>query len=172
MAYFQYIPTTIVDFSEFGQDSKKYIISDIITNVRIKADLLKNLVYYEEYDIKDGETPEIISELFYGTSQYHWVLMLINEKYSYIDDFPLTQINLEAYIYDKYGEAQYDINHYESSDGYWVMSDYVNPNGVADATPITNYDYELQLNEAKRRMKIIPPNVLGDVIRQFREVLK
>jgi hypothetical protein len=172
MAYFSKFPIVVVDLSEFGKDKQEYLLSDIVTNVRVKKDLLNNLSYYEEYDIRDGETPELISEKFYGTPLYHWVIMLINDKYDYINDFPMVQQTLEAYVEEKYGANKDSIRHYVTVDGFIVNSDYVNPQGVADATPVTNFEYEIQRNEEKRRIKMIAPDVLGEVIRQFREILK
>lgn len=173
MSYFNKFPLDVYDFSEFGQEKLEILVSDIITNVRIKTELLQNIVYYNEYDIRDGETPEIISEKFYGTPFLHWAIMLINERYDYLSDFPMALVNLEAYINDKYGVANINnIHHYQDSNGQWVNSDYVNPAGVADAIPITNYEYEVTLNENKRRIKIVPPEIMGEVLRRFREILK
>jgi|688.fasta_scaffold35525_8 hypothetical protein len=172
MSYFKNFPVAVVDFSEFGEEPKEYLISDIITNVRVKTNLFANLTFYEEYDIRDGENPEIISEKFYGTPYYHWIIMLTNERYDYINDFPLPQKQLEVFIDEKYGAAANNIRHYISTAGYIVMSDYVNELGVADATPVTNFEYEVDKNESKRRIKIIPADILGEVIRQFREILK
>jgi hypothetical protein len=172
MSYFTNLPKTVIDFSKYGEEPKLYLVTDIITNVRVKMDLLKNIVYYDEYDIRDGDTPEIISELFYNTPQYHWIVMLINERFDYINDFPMTQSALEAFIQQKYGDNLYDIHHYETSEGYVVNSDYVNPQGQADALPVTNYEYEVGINESKRSIKMIPPNILGEVLSQFREILK
>jgi hypothetical protein len=172
MSYFKYFQTEVVDFSQFGEEPKEYLISDIITNVRVKADIFKNIVYYQDYDIKDGETPEMISENFYGSPYYHWVIMLTNERYDYIEDFPMTTVTLEAYIDAKYGQDKDNIKHYVTANGDIVMSDYVNPLGVADATPMTYSDYEISLNESKRRIKMIPADILGEVMRSFREALK
>lgn len=173
MAYFETFKPILVDFSQLGGDPQPLLVSDILTNVRIKQDLLKNLVYYDTYDIQDGDTPEIVSELFYGTPDYHWVVMLVNERFDYINDFPMTQYALENYVAAKYGENNiYDIHHYEESNGFVVNSDYVNTNGQADATPITNYDYEVYQNEMKRSIKMIPTNFIGDVLARFGEILK
>jgi hypothetical protein len=173
MSYFANFAPIVVDFSQFGEDSKKYLITDIITNVRLKQILLSNLVYYDEYDIRDSETPEIMSEIFYGTSDLHWLIMLVNERYDYLNDFPMDQTTLELYINEKYGEENiYSIHHYESTEGYVVNSDYVNLSGVADATPMTNYDYEIATNEEKRRIKIVPPEFVGELLTRFREIFK
>jgi hypothetical protein len=173
MSYFNNFPLNVYDFSELGQDKQEILVSDIITNVRVKTEILQNIVFYNEYDIRDGETPEIISEKFYGTPTLHWAIMLINERYDYLMDFPATLPVLEAYITDKYGVANINnIHHYEDSKGNWVNSDYINRAGVADATPMTNYEYEVAINESKRRIKMVPPEIMGEVLRRFREILK
>lgn len=169
--YFKNFPPIVVDFSQYGLDKQQYLVTDITTNIRFKQELLSNILFYEEYDIRDGQTPEIISELFYGNPEYHWIIMLVNERYDYINDFPLTQVALEDYISQKYTN-QDDIHHYETVDGYVVNSDYLNPQGISDALPITNYEYEVAVNESKRRLKMIPGYILGDILRKFREILK
>lgn len=171
MSYFTYFPTIVVDFSERGGDPKRYLVSDIITNVRAKVELLSNLVTYESYVIQDGETPEMISELYYGSPMYHWVIMLVNDKYDYLNDFPMNQVSLESFVASKYEDPD-AIHHYQTSDGFVVNSDYINPSGVADAQPVTNYEYEEAINESKRTIKLIPPQLLGEVLSQFREILK
>lgn len=171
--YFSNFQSILVDFSQYGEQPKQYLVSDLLQNVRLKTELLNNLVYYEEFDISDGDTPEIISEMFYGTATFHWIVMLVNERYDYINDFPMTRVSLDNYIAEKYGEENIDnIHHYETSDGYIVNSDYINPQGVSDALQITNYEYEHTQNELKRRIKMIPSNVLADVLTQFREIMK
>jgi hypothetical protein len=77
---------------------------------------------YDEYDIIDGETPEIISEKFYGTPEYHWVVMLANEKFDYLNDFPLPESVLQKHISDSYNPTLY------SDDWYWDRTEH---NGVA-----------------------------------------
>lgn len=173
MSYFAKFPLTVYDFSELGENPLELLVSDVTTNVRVKTEILQNILYYNEYDIKEGETPEILSEKFYGTPYLHWAIMLINERYDYLSDFPQPLVSLESYITDKYGYANINnIHHYEDSKGNWVNSDYVNPAGVADAIPLTNYEYEVVVNENKRRIKMIPPEIMGEVLRKFRELLK
>jgi hypothetical protein len=171
--YFSNFKPVLVDFSQYGELPKQYLVSDLLQNVRLKTELLNNLVYYEEFDINDGDTPEIISEMFYGTPMYHWIIMLVNERYDYINDFPMIPASLEVYIVEKYGANNVDnIHHYVTADGYVVNSDYINAQGLADALPVTNYEHEFQQNETKRRIKMIPPAALADVLTQFREIMK
>jgi len=171
--YFSNLQPIVVDFSLYGEKPKNYLVTDLIQNVRIKTELLANIVYYEQFDISDGDTPEIISEMFYGTPNYHWIIMLVNERYDYINDFPMIPASLDVFINAKYGAANINvIHHYETVDGYIVNSDYINPQGISDALPITNYEYEQNENEKKRSIKMIPPEILADVLTQFREIMR
>lgn len=139
-------------------------LKDITENMRFKKEVLENVSLYEYYDIRDGDTPEIISEKFYGSPLYHWIIMVANLKYDYINDFPLAIPELEEHIRQKYGvENVYTTHHYEK--GGYVVSNIDYP----DATSVSNYDYEFRENEKKRRIKIISPNLLQEILRQFRE---
>ena len=86
--YFENFPIFLYDFKINGKTEYK-LVKDISQNVRVRKEILSSVTLYDEYDIRDGETPEIISEKVYGTPLYHWVIMLCNDNYNYIDDFPL-----------------------------------------------------------------------------------
>lgn len=139
-------------------------LKDITENMRFKKEVLENVTLYEYYDVRDEDTPEIISEKFYGSPLYHWVIMIANLKYDHIADFPMAIPELEEHIRQKYGvDAMYDTHHYIKNG--FVVSNIDYP----DATPVSNYDYEFEENEKKRRIKIISPNLLQEILRQFRE---
>ena len=143
-------------YYEFNINGKKVLktVKDITTNVRFRKELLSQVTLYDEYDIQEGETPDIIAAKYYGSSQYHWVVMLANERFDYINDFPLTQYAFELYTQDKYGESLYDTHHYEDSNGFIVDSGY----------PVSNYEYEHRINESKRRIKLISPRMLSTIL--------
>ena len=127
--------------------------------------VLETITLYELYDIRDGDTPEIISEKFYGSPLYHWVVMIANQKYDYINDFPLAIPELEQHIRDKYGDENVYATHHYEKDGM-IVSTYDYP----DASAVSNYDYEFSENEKKRRVKIISPTLLQEIVRQFRAI--
>lgn len=161
MSYFKKLPDMLYDLPVNGKDTT-FLVKDITANIRIISDVLSNITLYDEYDIVDGETPEIISQKFYGTSKYHWVIMIANDKYDYSTDFPLTFNRLEDYVKDKYGEDNlYSIHHYEDEYGNIVNSDY--PNSI----PVTNLDYEGSVNETKRRIKIIDKSLIQKITNEL-----
>ena len=141
------------------------IVKDITYNVRLRKAILENILLFDEYDIKDGETPEIIAAKVYGDPNYHWVIMLCNQRYDYIKDFPMQSNVFNDYLKATYGETLYDIKHYVNSKGLIVNSNYY------QAIPVTNYDYEVQLNESKRRIKLISPRLLSTVLANFNDII-
>lgn len=163
--YFEDFPKFVYEFEVAGQ-KKVILITDITRNVRFRVELLSNISLWDEYDIVDDETPEIIAEKLYGNSNYHWIIMLLNERFDYLADFPLSYPNLVAYVEDKYGTANVNaIHHYENARGFVVNYD------SPGAASISNLQYEDRLNENKRRIKVITPSMVDKVIQQFGELL-
>lgn len=145
--------------------TKAILMKDVTRNIRFRRDVLANVTVYDEYDIVDGETPEIIAEKVYGNAEYHWIVMLANDRYDYRNDFPLTYVDLQRYIQDKY-DAQADaIHHYLDARGYFVDSDF--PGAVS----VSNRQYEENINESKRRIKIISPQLVNTILKNFRDEL-
>ena len=161
--YFKEFPQYLYDF-KYGDELKTSIVKDITRNVRFRKEILENISLYEEYDIQDGDTPEIISEKFYGSPDYHWIIMLLNVKYDYVSDFPLDEYTLTKHISSNY-ENPHAIHHYVNQDGYIVNSDY------PGALPVTCEEIERAENEAKRTIKLISPQLLGVVLRTFKTLL-
>jgi len=161
--YFDKFPTFLYPFKINGKKEYK-LVKDVTQNVRVRKEILANVTLYDEYDIRDGETPEIIAEHIYGSAQYHWVVMLCNDKYNYVDDFPLPIPELEKHIANKYGSSHmYDTHHYVDAKGFIVDS--------SQGTSVSNYDYEFSINESKRRIKLISPTLLNTILKNFKDII-
>jgi hypothetical protein len=165
MSYFNKLPEIYYNFIVNGND-KLFIIRDITTNIRPLKDTLDNIALYDLYDIVDGETPEIISNKFYGSPNYHWAIMIANQIYDYVNDWPLPYDRLVQYCSDKYGEGNiYLIHHYEDENGYVVNSDY------PLATPIDNITYEEKINESKRTIKLVSLQIIQQMSSEFEQLM-
>jgi hypothetical protein len=100
--YFDKFPKILYEYY-IKNKSQFRVVTDITRNLRVLQEVLNNVTLYDEYDMQDGETPEIVADKFYGSSEYHWVVMLVNQRYDYIDDFVLPTFEFEKYIDTKYG---------------------------------------------------------------------
>jgi hypothetical protein len=159
------IPTISIStpYTSLDTETKAVILTDITRNIRFRRDVLANITVYDYYDIVEGETPEIVAEKVYGNAMYHWIIMLVNERYDYLGDWPLTQPNLDQYVIDKYGSNSTAVHHYENANGIRVSSDY--PSAVA----ITNANYEAEVNESKRRIKIISRDLISTILKNYKD---
>jgi hypothetical protein len=162
--YFKRFQNILYPFNIKGKEEFK-VVTDITRNVRVIKEIAANITLYDLYDIVDGDTPEIISEKFYGTPDYHWVIMILNDRYDYITDFPLPQYELEQFIIQKYGEDQVYADHHYVLNGLVVMP------STPGATPVSNQQYEYEQNEKKRTLKMVSSEVMGTIIKQFEAII-
>mgnify|MGYP001982425756 FL=1 len=145
-----------------GDGEELKVLTDITTNVRLRKQILQNITAYEFYDLKQYETIETLAERLYGDPQLHWVIMLINDRYDYVNDFPLENDALEAMITANYTSP--DAVKWYKKDGLVVDST------VAGAVAQTHRQYELDRNEAKRRIKIVTPTLVNQIVREFKKM--
>lgn len=103
MQYFQNFPRIYYGF-DLGEGLTLLTVKDIALNVRVQKDFLDLITIYDLYDIEDGETPDIISSKIYGKPTYHWLIMLVNQRFDYIKDWPMSEYELVRYCQSKYGE--------------------------------------------------------------------
>lgn len=178
MSYFSSFPNLYYNFNIKGKP-RIIIVKDVALNVRFIQDVVNGIQFFNKYTIQDNESPEYIAEKFYQRADYHWILMLYNQKYDYLNDWPKSDAELEAYIKEKYGEGNennqhiiYGNPHYvnESGDTFFKV-DPETGNDISDSVPfskkITNRDYELTMNENKRELKIIDSRLIPQIIEEF-----
>lgn len=100
------------------------VVTDVLKRVSVNPKTKENLTIFDEYDIKDGETPEIVSFKFYNTSDYHWVILLTNDIFDARFGWPLTGEQLFRYVQDKYGEANVaGVHHYTLNENSDIVVD-------------------------------------------------
>ena len=115
--FFDVFPKTYYDLD--GTRSGSY---EIATNIFVRIGILNSLknnssVYYP-YLIQDGDTPELIADKYYGSPEYHWVVLYMNDILNPYYDWPLDYKKFENYINGKYGSlanAQSQIVRYEQN---------------------------------------------------------
>jgi len=108
---FPLLPYTQDNYTTFN------VVTDVLRRIAVSEQMKNNYTIYDEYDVGDGETPEIVSHRFYGTPDYHWVVLLINDILDPRYDWPLTAEQLYNYAVSKYGEDNVNaVHHYELSE--------------------------------------------------------
>lgn len=229
--YFTRFPKT---FYTLDNLESAQLVTSIFVRVVFSEEIKNNLSVFDEYDIKDGETPEILADILYDDPQLHWVILHLNEVLDPRFEWPLSTTNLNSVAEDKYSNVK-AIHHYENSNGFITNGNiYINSSAqfanlnlgnvivnntnvgvgvvtsvenssnvrvmvseggfqtgdriyisdntsyqanitsttVLNGIPITNLSYESELNEAKRRIKILKPQYIDAIIAEFNKKLE
>jgi len=146
-----------------------FIVTDFFRRVIAQNQDLTTAFSYDEYDIVDGETPEIVAHKVYSNAELHWVVLIANNIIDPRYDWPMPVQVLQNFVTNKYGVGnELDIHHYENSDGDVVHVSYT----AGPKTAVTNYEYEESLNEQKRRIKLLKPGFVEIFIKNFERVLR
>lgn len=161
--YFEMFPSMLYTLDN-GVSAQ--VIQDILRRVQLSDELKSNGSFFDLYDVKDGETPEMVASRWYGNPQYHWIILLANEIIDPRFDWPMSQVNLIEYCKDKYTSSNiYLTHHYVDADGYEV-----NMNATG-ATPVSNFQYEDEINESKRRIKILKAEIVSELVSNFEVIV-
>tara|TARA_X000001382_G_scaffold113471_1_gene91255 strand:- start:134 stop:649 length:516 start_codon:yes stop_codon:yes gene_type:complete len=171
MSYFQNFPTIMYDPK--GDGSAK-LVTNIMKRVRMRANMKKEVVMLDQYDVKENETPEIVADKHHGSVYYHWVVMMINDVADVNHDWVKSTRQLQKYLQSKYTEAQLtEAHHYEISQtsGDTTVKLEVENTSYPSATVVTNYEYEVALNETKRKIDLLRNDYLIAFTEEFERLI-
>jgi|LakMenEpi03Aug12_release.lakeMendotaPanAssembly.Ray.scaffolds.fasta_scaffold322559_2 hypothetical protein len=113
--YFENFP--LINYS-LDDGISSFVMTDFFRRVKADANSILGSSAYYEYQLADGDTPEILAHKLYGDPNLHWVILITNETIDPRFDWAQTQNSLTNYIRDKYGAANVNAaHHYENSSG-------------------------------------------------------
>jgi len=143
--------------SPYQIQGKDVLGIDLTRRQKISQDIKNLESLTTAYTIKDGDTPENIADRLYDNVNDYWIICAVNNIIDISKDWPMTQYVLEQYLLRKYDDI-YAIHHYISaSTNAIVDSDWPS----YDRIPVTIFEYETNLNDAKRNIKLPIPEQIG-----------
>lgn len=162
-------------------NEKRVVIRDIFRRVGVKTKQIKNRLQQKsallEYYITDGETPEQVSMAVYGTPSYHWAILVINDIVNVKEEWPIHENDMFEYVEDKYGvNNATEVHHYilaeTSDDDEQIVVDY-NPALLAtgDIEEVSNYEYEVILNNNKRSIFVLRPDEISGFASEYKKLI-
>ena len=158
--YFKEFP--VINYS-LDNGITSFQIADFFRRVKAIDENLQTSLIYDQYDVLDGETPEVVADKIYNESYYHWVILIANNIIDPRFDWPLSNSVLQTYVARKYDVENIDaVKHYVNDDDEIVHSSY-----AGTKYPISYFQYEETINEAKRRINIIKPQFLPTFVNIF-----
>jgi len=168
MQFFRYFPT--VDY-QIGANTVTML--NLTVHMKIQERIRQNITVFYDYIIQDGDRPDTVALKQYGSVDYTWIVLLMNNIFS-LYDWPLNPSEFNNYIVDKYttvANAQSQLT-YKTVDG--VVVDSITYNLLpADqrGVPSTAYDEELSKNETKRRIQLVPRQFVISLAQDLKQIL-
>ena len=156
-------------------------VTNLLRRVAIRTKVKTNAALFDTYDIKSGETPEIIADKFYDDPELHWVIMLVNNVTDRYHDWPMNEQQFSTFVNEKYSNPD-GIHHHEITqesgdttqkievyDPDLISSD---TDAYTSATPITNREYEESEQDRKRKIRLLDPEVVDTFVDEFKLLMK
>ena len=172
--YFNTFP--VIPYDSVGDYNFKEV-TNILRRVRLRAKVKTNVMLFDTYDVKEGETPEMIADKLYGDPELHWVVLMVNDITDRFHQWPMNFSQFNQYIADKYDDIN-GIHHYEvaqesgdTSIKIWVEND-SDTNAYSGATAITNYEHELAEQDRKRKIRLLDVQYLDLFVNEFDKRIK
>ena len=134
---------------DMAADGNYKLLPDTLRRVKLRSGIRSGAFLFDNYDVKDGERPEDIAFKWFGDAEYLWVILMTNNITDRYYQWPLTQVQFQEHLKDKYGAGNEDaVHHYEitQTSGPTSSRDYshmVECNSDEDnPSIISNRDYE------------------------------
>ena len=170
--YFSKFPYIVYD--SVGNGDFK-IVTNLLRRVAIRSKVRANTMFFDTYDVKEGETPEMVAHKLYGDPELHWVVLLVNNVTERYHQWPKNTNQFLAYINDKYSNVD-ATHHYEisqvSGDTTIKIDIGTDNTGHSGATAITNFEYEEALEDKKRSIRLLDPAYIGPFVAEFESLME
>ena len=171
--YFSSFP--IIPYDSKG-DLQFKDVTNLLRRVGMRTKLKTNTFLYDTYDVKEGETPEMIAHKLYGDPELHWIVLLVNEITDRYYQWPMSGMQFLDYINDKYSNPD-GIHHYETAQTSGdtkikieVEND-VDEDAYTGLTPITNREYEQNEQDKKRKIRLVDPSFVEQFVDEFKKLM-
>ena len=168
--YFNSFPVIVYD-STGNQVFKA--VTNLLRRVGLRSNVRAKALLYDTYDVKEGETPEMIASKLYGDPELHWVIIMLNDVTDRYHQWPMSTPQFLEFINDKYDNPDW-IHHYETTQTSGdtkkkiEVFNEVDSDAYTGLTPITNREYEENRQDELRKIRLLDPKYLGAFVSEFK----
>ena len=195
MSYFEELPNIsyVSLLPNQNRSDERIQVKNLFKRAKLRTDIDQSVTAFDYYQIQDNERPDIISERIYDTPELDWVILVTNNITSIRNQWPLSNNELYNYCLEKYGSNENIMatKHFETQEvkdqyGRILLEEklivdenftftYTKDNNTSEtikpAQSVSYFDYEQRLNEDKRKIRILKPNLLSAFITDFRNIM-
>lgn len=148
---------------------------NILLRVGVRESTIKPNYIFMPLTVQEYERPDTIANDLYDNSVYDWTIRLVNKQVDPYYDWYLSNEQFEKYLVKKYGSlknASLTIVYYKHNTQSGIVInnttyDLLSSQDKTDYTAVTAYDYENQLNESKKNILVVSPQVIDVMARDL-----
>ena len=188
---FEYVSRT----ADTKNISEYRTVKNLFKRGKLRDDIFGDLTFFTRYQIIGDDRPDNVAFEVYGDETLDWLILLSNNILNVQTEWPLTQDSFQNFLINKYGsdEKIFGIHHYETtqvidSSGVTIVPagltvdsnysvEYYDSNLESYITktniviPVTNYDYESKIENAKRNIFVLKGDYLNLVLNDLDEIM-
>jgi len=171
--YFTNFPFIVYD--SVGDGNFK-IVTNLLKRVALRTKVRTNTLLYDTYDVKEGETPEMIADKLYDDPELHWVILFVNNITDRYHQWPMNFGQFNTFIADKYSNVD-AVHHYEisqtSGDTSVKIDIGTDTTGYseADLTTITNREFEEERQDTLRQIRLLDRSYIEQFVQEFETLM-
>ena len=173
-------------------------VKNLFKRVFLREDIFQNLTFFKKYTVVGDDRPDNVANQVYEDSTLDWLILLANNIVNIPNEWPLPQADFDRYLLEKYdndyNKIYNGVHHYETVEvkdsnnvtiipkGLEVSSDYnviyydFYLGGITEANnitrPVTNFQYEENLENKKREIFILKPEYISVVLDDIEDITK
>jgi len=173
-------------------------VKNLFKRVFLREDIFQNLTFFKKYTVVGNDRPDNVANQVYEDSTLDWLILLANNIVNIPNEWPLPQADFDRYLLEKYdndyNKIYNGVHHYETVEvkdsnnvtivpkGLEVSSDYnviyydFYLGGITEANnitrPVTNFQYEENLENKKREIFILKPEYISVVLDDIEDITK
>ena len=170
-------------------------VKNLFMRGKLREDIFQDASVFTKYKIKGDDRPDNVAYEVYGDANLDWLVLTCNNIINVYEEWPMTQINFENYLLEKYGTYE-NINathHFETTEVKNTSGVVILPAGLevdsnysitffdektegmttvnSPVTEVTNYMYEDRLQEDRRNIFLLKPRFLNVVKDDLEEMM-
>jgi len=195
MGYFQELPNILHPslFPSRNKVESTVLVKNLFKRSKLRTDVDQAITAFNYFNIKEGMRPDMVAQELYDNPELDWVVLTSNNITNIRNEWPLSHNDLQEYMLEKYGSDANiaKVHHFETREILDEFNRVVMPaglqvdetftfkyknstNSILNVNPvsaITNYQYEVKLNDQKRRIRILKSEFLSAFISEHREIM-
>ena len=170
-------------------------VKNLFMRGKLREDIFQDASVFTKYKIKGDDRPDNVAYEVFGDANLDWLVLTCNNIINVYEEWPMTQINFENYLLEKYGTYE-NINathHFETTEVKNTSGVVILPAGLevdsnysitffdektegmttvnSPVTEVTNYMYEDRLQEDRRNIFLLKPRFLNVVKDDLEEMM-